>query len=159
MRKSVFTPAFLSTDMQEAERQGFTLLEIIIAAIIIAVLMWGLTNLFVSGRRHIMHARLRMAGSELGKYFLDPLQRDVRQDQWQANTNCLTSDGDENTCGPTGNQACCDTTPRTDPYSQIVYTPEYQITPLAVDTENPLGHLRKVILRLSWREHNIATNP
>lgn len=154
MRKNVFTPLHPESPALRRGVTGFTLLEIIVAAIIIAVLMWGLTNLFISGRRHIMHARLRMAGGELGKYFLEPLQREVREDQWQANSNCLTGNG-AGTCPHTTG---CDLCTWRDP-SRIVYTPNYQITPLLVDAQNPLGRLRKVRLRLSWTEHDIATSP
>lgn len=47
--------------------------------------MTGLVNVFVAGKRYIKHSRMRMAGGELGKKFLDPLQSYVRQDTWSTN--------------------------------------------------------------------------
>ena len=63
-------------------KTGLTLMEIIVSVLLVALVFMGLANLFVVGRRYIMHARSRMAGGELGKVFLDPLQMDVRQDEW-----------------------------------------------------------------------------
>lgn len=64
-------------------------MEIIVSMVIISLTILGLANLVVAGRRHIRHSRMRMAGSEVGKYFVDPLSMDVRQDEW--GSNCLTS--------------------------------------------------------------------
>ncbi len=41
--------------------------------------MLGLTNLFVSGKRYILHSRARMTGGEIGRLFLDPLNMAVHQ--------------------------------------------------------------------------------
>lgn len=74
--------------------RGLTLMEIIIATLIFALVMAGLANLFIAAKRLTLHARSRIQASELGKQFLDPLQMQVRQDQWGANcvsnnANCL----------------------------------------------------------------------
>lgn len=122
-------------------KKGLSLLEIIISSLILALIMTGLANMFVAGKRHILHSRSRVTGGELGKYFLDLLQMDVRQDQWVAGGNCLTGDGSSG----------CDTTPWTDP-SGIQYSPQYQISGLLVDGQNPLGRLRKVKVTISWNE-------
>lgn len=75
-------------------KRGFTLLEIIIATMLFALVMSGLMGIFVAGKRHTIHSRERMTGSELEKLFLDPLQMAVRQDTWdQAGNELKTATG------------------------------------------------------------------
>ena len=136
-------------------RRALTLLEVLIALVIFAVIMAGLTNLFISGKRWILHARARMAGGEIGKQFLDPLQMQVRQDSWPSTSNCfncLTT----NCSSPPVPGCATFLNPWTDIPNKITYTPTYtSIT--AVNSESPnhtLGHLRKVVLKVSWSEIN-----
>lgn len=98
-----------------------------------ALVMTGLVNLFISGKRLILHSRSRMAAVELGKYFLDPLQMQVRQDQW--GSNCLSQDGTSD-CSM-GTQAI----------GGITYTPSYERS-----AHPSLSNIRKVKLTLSWNE-------
>ncbi|MDD4900282.1 MAG: prepilin-type N-terminal cleavage/methylation domain-containing protein, partial [Candidatus Omnitrophica bacterium] len=130
-------------------KKAVTLMEVLVALIILAVVMAGIVNLFISGKRWILHMRARMAGGELGRQFLDPLQMDVRQDQWMlgANSNCLTSAG-------TASGTCGFFQPWFDPSGQMLYTPNYVITPLNVDATHPLGHLRRVVLTVTWNERD-----
>jgi Tfp pilus assembly protein PilV len=65
--------------------KALTLVEIIVSVVILALVITGLANVFVAGKRYIQHSRMRMAGGELGKEFLDPLQQYVRQDTWDGN--------------------------------------------------------------------------
>ncbi len=62
-------------------------MEILVSVIILALVIAGMANLFVSGKRWLLHSRSRMAGAELGKLFVEPLQAQVRQDKW--NTSCV----------------------------------------------------------------------
>jgi len=64
---------------------GFTLLEIIIATIILSLTILGLLGVFVAGNNWVLHLRERATSAELGKSFVDPLQMDVRQDTWGTN--------------------------------------------------------------------------
>lgn len=66
-------------------KKALTLVEILVATVILALVVTGLANVFVSGKRYIKQSRLRMAGGEIGKKFLDPLQSYVRQDTWSTN--------------------------------------------------------------------------
>jgi len=111
-------------------------MEIIISVVILAMVMTGLANIFVGSKRWLLHARLRMAGGELGRHFLEPLQMQVRQDQW--GSNCLSSN-------PTSG---CDLNSWIDPYGNITYLPTYSINSL----NSPNDRLRKVKLTLSWSE-------
>ena len=58
--------------------------------LIFALIMSGLANLFIATRRHTLHAQSRMTVGEVGKYFLDRLQMQVRQDSWDTSSNYLT---------------------------------------------------------------------
>lgn len=62
------------------------------ASVIFALVIVGLLSVFVAGTKHIIHARERMTGAEIGKLFIDPLQMDVRQDTWNLGqaSNALT---------------------------------------------------------------------
>lgn len=64
---------------------GFTLVEILVSSVIFALVIVGLLSVFSSGNKHLVHTRERMTSSELGKYFIDPLQMDVRKDTWDSN--------------------------------------------------------------------------
>ena len=66
-------------------KRAFTLFEILVSVIILALVITGLANVFVAGKKYIKHSRLRISGGELGKKFLDPLQIYVRQDTWSTN--------------------------------------------------------------------------
>lgn len=83
-----------------------------------------------------------MAGGELGKVFLDPLQMDVRQDQvgdyWGAGNNCLSSN-------PT-NTSACPSSPQT--IGNITYNAVYNITNV-LETSN---RLRRVKVDIKWTE-------
>ncbi len=69
------------------KRKGLSLLEILVASLILTLALAGLLNIFVAGKRWVLHNRLRMTGGELGKYFLDPLQQQVKQSEWDSTSN------------------------------------------------------------------------
>jgi len=71
-------------------KSGFTLVEVIVAAVIFSLVILGLSGVFIAGSKHIMHARERMVSAEIGKFFLDPLQDYVRQDTWNQAGNELS---------------------------------------------------------------------
>lgn len=82
--KAVLAPRFLHRQPEfcRMQKKGYSLLECIVAAVLIALTMTGLANLFVAGKRHVIRSRARMAAAELGRVFLDHHQMEVRQDQW-----------------------------------------------------------------------------
>ncbi|MDP2928215.1 MAG: prepilin-type N-terminal cleavage/methylation domain-containing protein, partial [Candidatus Omnitrophota bacterium] len=63
---------------------GFTLVEVVVSMVVFGLVIVGLSSVFVSGGKLIMHNRERMTSAQLGKFFLDPLQADVRQDTWNS---------------------------------------------------------------------------
>lgn len=64
------------------KKSGFTLMELLVAATIFGLVIIGLSSVFVAGNKHMIHARERMSSAALGKFFLDPLQNQIRQDTW-----------------------------------------------------------------------------
>ena len=132
------------------KKKGLTLLEIIFSVLIIAVIMAGVTNLFVSGKRWILHARMRMTGGELGRQFLDPWQMQVRQDEWA--TNCLGAHSAPGSgCISFPNAVLADWTDS----NGVRYIPSYEISQLA----SPLDNLRKIKLTVTWTERSPTGNP
>ena len=113
-------------------KKALTLLEIIVSIIILSVTMIGMTNLFMSAKRYIMHSRARMGGGELGKLFLDPLQMEVRQDTWDTNANNLRIRHNDQGQSQTING--------------ITYVPIYDVT------DAGLG-MRRAVVTINWKEN------
>jgi len=121
---------------------GFTLMEVLVSLILIALTLLGLSNLFVAGKRYIQYSRTKMTGGELGKIFLDPLQMDVTQAErsagalngWGQINNCLN-----NPTNPAPSPPC----PQAQLIDNVLYTPDYDITPVGTN-------LRRVKLTISW---------
>lgn len=68
---------------------ALTLMEILVSLSILALVLVGLMNVFLAGRRYMYTNRSKMEGGELGKYFLDSRKTDVDQSTWGA--NCVGS--------------------------------------------------------------------
>ena len=113
--------------------KGLSLIEIMVSLILLSSVMAGIAGIFFAGKRHVMHARDRMAGGELGKSFLDPMQMQVRQDTWDSVGNSLTP----NTTPVTSTAVKVDT---------VDYTPQYDVK--AVTSKD----LRKVKVKINWTE-------
>lgn len=151
MNRKGFTPTPIIKQKMSKNKLvwGFTLLEILVAALILALVTTGLAYVFLAGKRHLLHTRSKIQATELGRLFLAPLQMDVTmsertsgaQNGWGQVNNCLTSDGTSPGC-PVAQP----------PVDGITYTPTYQNTPLLVDAQNPLGRLRKVKVTINWTE-------
>lgn len=110
-------------------KKGFSLIEIIVATFVLALVITGLAYVFLAGKRHILHTRSKIQATELGRFFLAPLQIDVRQDEW--GSNCLSAG-----TGCPGVQAI----------DNITYTPTYDITDVSGT------NLRKVKVTINWTE-------
>jgi len=139
---------FLKID--NINKKGFTLLEILIAALILALVMTGLASIFLAGKRHLAHTRSKIQAAELGKLFLAPLQQDVRQDTWDnPSTNALSigtrycdSDPDHSDQQLPN---CPSQAERT--LDGIEYSAQYDISE---DSTRP--NLRKVVTTITWNE-------
>ncbi|MGA2775880.1 MAG: prepilin-type N-terminal cleavage/methylation domain-containing protein [Candidatus Omnitrophota bacterium] len=121
--------------MKKSQQNALTLMEILVSLVILALVFLGLLNLFISGRKYLRHSQSIMAGSELGKVFLDPLQMQVREDTWDKGmaVNTLTVGNYLPVSYP-------------DPINGITYTATTVVT--AVN-----DGLRRVQTKISWEEH------
>jgi len=126
------------------KKKGLTLLEIIVAAMIMALVMAGIANIFVAAKRHIFHTRFRMTGSELGHWYLDPLAEQVRQDKW--GSNCLSS-----------NPTDCLKEKVSQSLDNKDYNPKYEIEDAVkvIGTPLPLSKVRKVKVKIEWKEDTL----
>ncbi|MDI6606205.1 MAG: hypothetical protein QME65_03570, partial [Candidatus Omnitrophota bacterium] len=66
------------------KKKGLSLFEILVATIILALIITGLVNIFVSVKRFTLNSQLRMSGGEIGRYQLSRFSDAVRQDQWDS---------------------------------------------------------------------------
>lgn len=121
-------------------KKGLTLLEIIVASVILVIVLAGMANLFIAGKRWIMHSRLRATGGELGKYFIDPLHMLVRQDTWNTTANCLSIKNCPN--GTAGAAQGLDKN----------YTANYTITNLTAVGWPSYNSMMRVVANISWDE-------
>ena len=104
-------------------------MEILVASMVLVLLMGTLTYTFVLGKGYIMHSRNRMTAGELTRYFLEPLQMEVRNDTWDDDVlNRLTVNSYHDSLK----------------VDIVDYNADYNIT-------NFTG-LRKVILNLTWED-------
>jgi len=136
-------------------KQGLTLLEILVAVIILALVTTGLANIFVTGKRYILHSRAMMTGGELGKLFLNPLQMQVRQvptndttqDGWDQANNGLTVGTTyfNSVTGDTQNPICPSAANRT--ANDIEYAARFNVI-----VHPQSANIRKVIANITWDE-------
>lgn len=130
--------------MHKKER-GFSLLEVFIALIILALIMSGLANVFIAVKRLTVHSRSRAQSAELGRLVLSPLQMDVDQSGWNAGTNDYNS---PNNLRKTGVGITRPGTPLT--LNSIEYKPFYEVNvpPDFASTDA----MRKVKVTITWTE-------
>ena len=124
--------------MKIMKKSGLSLLEILVAMVILASVVAGLASVFVSAKSLLMHSRGKITAAEAAKYYLDPLQMEVSQKDW--GTKCLS--GASSSC-PGIAQAIID------PSSSTSFTPEWNITPLP----DP-ATIRRVKLKVKWTERS-----
>ena len=139
-------------------RRSFTLLEVLVATIILALILVGTANVFILGKKWILHSRARMSGGEIGKLFLVPLQAGVRADTWGAAGNAL-----QLTTGNAGGLRYCDSVgghdqqPGCSPAANrtldnITYNATYNITNVTSRPVPPDQNIRRVLATISWNE-------
>lgn len=115
------------------ERKALTLIELLVSVLILALMAAGMGSLFFSGKKWVLHSRASMAGGELGKYFLDPLQMEVNQSTWD--TSCVGA----NICPPASVNP-------TQTLDNINYNATYNSSPVTGTT------LRRVRVTINWTE-------
>ncbi|MEI6631958.1 MAG: type II secretion system protein [bacterium] len=130
-------------------RKGFTLLEVLVSVILLAMMITGLTGAFVSARKFALHSRSRMAAAQMSKTFLDYLYMHVRADTWDTSPNDLSNTTAAlRYCGYEDRgytqQIGCPSSEADRTLDNVIYNANYTI----VDEFN----LRKVTLRVTWNE-------
>lgn len=115
-----------------ARKNGFTLVELMVAAVLFSLVVLGFVGVFVASTKHIFHARERMTSAQLGKYYLDPLQIHVRFDTWNQLGNELTPAGPKSGTSQTINRSN--------------FSEQHEVTTVA-GTD-----LRRVVSTISWTE-------
>ncbi|MDD4894769.1 MAG: prepilin-type N-terminal cleavage/methylation domain-containing protein [Candidatus Omnitrophica bacterium] len=130
MMKRSFTPLDKKKLSNNNYLTGFTLIEVLVSALLLALVTTGLVYVFFAAKKHIMHARSRMQVAELSRFFLTPFQNQVRQDQW--GSNCLG--------------AGVDCTVEAQVIDNVTYTPSYDPGDVAGTA------LRKIKVTINWSE-------
>jgi Tfp pilus assembly protein PilV len=126
-----------------------TLFEVIVATVIFSLVMAGMVGVFVAGKRHVFHSRERMAGSEMGKLFLDPLHLHVRQSDWDdttSNTNALLIGTTYCDSSGVGQNPACPSVAGQRKVNNIDYSAQYD-----VNSVSGTG-LRRVKVHVNWTE-------
>jgi prepilin-type N-terminal cleavage/methylation domain-containing protein len=120
------------------QKKAFTMVELLVSITILSLVMLSITNIFLSGRKSLLHSRERLTAANFGRMFVDPLQYEVRQDAIDFGLpNCLYSGGTLN----------CPTTATIDPLlNRVTFTPTYTITPV---TGYPLYRVK---VRINWTD-------
>ena len=136
------------------QKKGFTLVEIIVATIIIALVILGMMSVFLAGNKHVIHARERMTSAEIGKLFIDPLQLDVNWSIWTlgAAGNALAigttyCDGDVT---HTQNKNCPPAGQRT--INNRTFTSTYVTSAIPDGNADHNDNVRRVTTTINWTE-------
>ena len=133
---------------------GFTLVEIIVATIILSLVILGMLSIFLAGNKHVIHTRERMTSAELGKLFVDPLQMDVNWSTWNSgaagNALALGTTYCDGIVGHTQNKNCPPAAQRR--VNDRPFTATYVTSLVADNTGDANDNLRRVTTRVSWTE-------
>lgn len=136
-------------------KKGLTILEVLVSAVIFSLLLLGLVNIFISVKRHLLHTQSMVAGGELGKVFLDPLNMNVNQSKWSDlihDYTTVTATGLQLSTEPAGRVGPVQRVPPSD-LSGFPYTPTYHVTrPSMVEVIDPNTAMRKMRVVITWRE-------
>lgn len=118
------------------DNNAVTLVEILISMMILSLMISGLTGLFITSKRHIMHNYAMTEMGLLGRMFSNRLfARELIASTWDSG-NCVSS---------LGVDTDCDTSPF--PVGHISYVPKY--TKSAIDAGPGGANFRKVVIELT----------
>jgi hypothetical protein len=120
------------------DRIGLSLLEIIVALLILSLVMYGLTSLFIASKRFMYHSSSSVLSMEAGKYFFEDGGLAVTADNYSSGQNCLYNDA---ACSGSDNVT----------YNGIRYNITYH-TQNVTNSTNANTTLRKVIINVTWNE-------
>ncbi len=63
-------------------KKGFSILEVLVALIIMGLALLGMFSVFIAGRRYTERSRRKLTSINIGRKVLESLKDDVRQDTW-----------------------------------------------------------------------------
>ena len=116
-------------------KKAVTLVELMVATVLTALILAGMAYVFVSARRYILFNRASTQAMEYGKGILDSFSSSVRQDTWTTTTNPLcTSAGCAVANKPGGSTTL----------NNISFAATYNVS--------NQGELRKVKMKINWTE-------
>ncbi|MBU4252770.1 MAG: type II secretion system GspH family protein [Candidatus Omnitrophica bacterium] len=113
------------------KKNGFSLVEILVASSVFSLVILGLVSVFIAAKGHVIHARERMVSAVIGKFFIDPLQMDVRQENWDTSIFVLGKSPD----------------------TQIINNTEFTATYVIADVVDT--DLHRVITTITWPDSTL----
>ncbi|MDD5165915.1 MAG: hypothetical protein PHQ57_00795 [Candidatus Omnitrophica bacterium] len=125
-------------------KKGLSILEVLISALLLALVITGLANIFVAAKRYIFHSRARVTAVERIKSCLEPLQMQVDQSRFVVDP----MDPGLWSWNPAIFGAWMDSSTVT------LYTPGYTILPMDLDLDPNArtSEINRVDLRIDWDE-------
>jgi prepilin-type N-terminal cleavage/methylation domain-containing protein len=82
-------PSVINEETGPVNQRGLTLIEILVAVMIVSLIMFGLGTIFIAASRHMTGSRAQISAALLGSYYLANLSQQVREDEW--GSNCLSN--------------------------------------------------------------------
>ncbi|MDP8260050.1 MAG: type II secretion system protein [Candidatus Gygaella obscura] len=70
-------------------KNGFSILEVLVALIIMGLSLLGMFSVFIAGRRYTERSRRKLTSINVGRKVLETLKDEVRQDTWSDSSNKL----------------------------------------------------------------------
>lgn len=122
-------------------QKGLSLLEILVATILLSLVLSGLGNLFVATKRLTAHERSRVTSSEVGKRCLEYLHNEVRQSDWGATCLSTNNNPNPNCDGLSWCTTWWDSSSATSFFVGCITSPHPS-----------LSNVRKTVVTLQWKE-------
>ncbi|HNQ50633.1 MAG: type II secretion system protein [Candidatus Omnitrophica bacterium] len=118
------------------DRIGLTLLEIIVAMLILSLVMYGFVSIFTVSKRFVYHSSSRVVSMEVAKFFFEDANLSVSADVYP-DKNCLY------------NETMCQDANYT--VNNILYNVSY-VTGAVKNASDENTTLRKVVINVTWTE-------
>lgn len=118
-------------------KRAVTLVELLVSVVILALIIAGLANIFVTSRRYVAWNRSRLQATEFNKQILENFTVQVRQDTWNDASNPLYV-GTGKTNG-------------TVTLNNILYNSSYNVSDMNNATFQN-AEMRKVRMVINWTE-------
>ena len=80
-------------------QSGFTLMEIVIATVIFALVVAGMMSVFIAAKRFLVGTKSQTVNAEIGRLFIEEFQQNVTASNWGTSSNELTNTPSSKTFG------------------------------------------------------------